>query len=94
MRRSSKRQKIPFSILFSDLFSSLEAMLFSDSLFSKIKQSNVKQHIKTLKELNVDFVADFNTFSVEMPMISNIYNPEMDSLLNYELKSMARKLPA
>ena len=65
---------------------------FSDSLFTKIKQSTIKQHIKTCKELGVDFIADFNMFSVEMPCLSNIYNPEMDSLLSYELKSMARKL--
>ena len=64
----------------------------SDSLFTKIKQSTIKQQIKTCKELGVDFVADFNMFSIEMPCLSNVYNSEMDSLLNYELKSMARKL--
>jgi hypothetical protein len=64
----------------------------SDSLLTKLKQSQVKQYIRSCKELGIDFIADLNMYSIEMPVISNIYNPEMDSLLNYELKTMAKKI--
>jgi syntaxin-binding protein 1 len=61
-------------------------------LFDKLKQSRL--NIKTLKELQLDFICpDPNYFSLETPdSFMNLYNPEAPSLLQYELQKTARKI--
>jgi syntaxin-binding protein 1 len=64
----------------------------SDALFDKLRGARL--NIKTLKELQLDFICpDPNYFSLETPdSFMNLYNPEAPSLLQYELKKTAKKI--
>jgi syntaxin-binding protein 1 len=64
----------------------------SDLLFEKIKAARI--NIKTLKELQIDFICpDPNYFSLETPdSFMNLYNPQVNSLLQYELQKTAKKI--
>lgn len=66
----------------------------TDTVFDRIKTSPVVKHLRALKELNVDFVApDSNCFITEIPdALRTCYNPGSDSLKQYGMKKIARKL--
>ncbi|KAI8810801.1 Sec1-like protein [Cladochytrium replicatum] len=65
-----------------------------DRLFDKLKRSPASNYIKSLKELNVDFIAyESLMFSLETPLsMYTVYNAATPSHLEFELKSLASRL--
>ncbi|KAJ3064016.1 vacuolar sorting protein VPS33/slp1 [Podochytrium sp. JEL0797] len=66
----------------------------SDTLFEKIQKSPIQRHVKTLKELNMDFLAlEPQAFSLDLPTaLPSIINAQTPSHLNYELAPVAKRL--
>ncbi|KAJ3270376.1 vacuolar sorting protein VPS33/slp1, partial [Borealophlyctis nickersoniae] len=65
-----------------------------DALFDKIKKSPVAPHIRTLKEMNVDFIAcESQVFTLEQPQsLFTLYNPPSSSHVTAELGKIAKRL--
>ncbi|KAJ3092002.1 vacuolar sorting protein VPS33/slp1 [Quaeritorhiza haematococci] len=65
-----------------------------DRLLEKIKLSPVLSKVKSLKELNVDFIAyESKAFLFEQPQsMWAVYNPPSASLQTYELETIAKRL--
>ncbi|KAI8586737.1 Sec1-like protein [Geranomyces variabilis] len=65
-----------------------------DSLFEKIKRSPASQHIRSMKELNLDFSApESHVFTVDLPTsLKTAFNPQSPSLQNYELEKIGKRL--
>ncbi|KAJ3300467.1 vacuolar sorting protein VPS33/slp1 [Borealophlyctis nickersoniae] len=65
-----------------------------DHLFDKIKNSAAASYIKSVKELNVDFMApEQQVFTLQWPnALKAVYNPRDESIRNFELGNMAKKV--
>ncbi|KAI9092656.1 Sec1-like protein [Phlyctochytrium arcticum] len=65
-----------------------------DHLFDKIKASPAITYVKTLKEMNVDFLAcESQVFTMEQPLsLYNLYNPQNAPYMAAELTGIAQKM--
>lgn len=65
-----------------------------DALFEKIKRSPLSNHVKSFKELNIDFlVLESQVFLLDRkPSIYSIYNPQSQGSLTKELVGIAKQL--
>ncbi|KAH6574720.1 hypothetical protein BASA60_005365 [Batrachochytrium salamandrivorans] len=65
-----------------------------DSLFEKIKKSGTSKYIKTLKEMNIDFLGiEPQVFSVDLPLAPfSLYNPISPSAQMADLQRAAKRI--
>ncbi len=68
--------------------------VLADELFQRIKRSPASGYIKTLREMNVDFlVAESQVFTLDQPLsLHHIFNPSRDSTQQPELERIAQRL--
>ncbi|KAH6598779.1 hypothetical protein BASA61_002806 [Batrachochytrium salamandrivorans] len=66
----------------------------SDQLFDRIQRSPAINHLKTCKELNIDFFApDSQSFLFDYPdSWYTLFNPHVPSLLRYELDIISKRI--
>jgi len=66
----------------------------TDKLFQKLKRNNVSKHIKSLKELFVDFMAfESRVFNFDIPQsFHTFYSPSKTQEITYEVENVAQKL--
>lgn len=65
-----------------------------DSLFSRIKTSKISSHLKSLKELQLNFLpVDSLSFTLDLvDSIFTTYNPSSPSFLDLEVENMANRV--
>ncbi|KAI8914350.1 Sec1-like protein [Gorgonomyces haynaldii] len=65
-----------------------------DTLFDRIKKSGVIKNIKTLKEMNIDFVAsEQQIFTLDHPLsLLNLYKPSSQSELSDVIKGISKRI--
>jgi syntaxin-binding protein 1 len=65
----------------------------SDTLFDKLKNSPIRSYIHSMIDLEIDFICeDFNCFSLNSPGLIQTFQSLQDSIIDYELRSMAKKI--
>jgi hypothetical protein len=80
-------------IFFSQLVPKVNVAL-DDALFAKLKNSGTIRYIKTLKEMNIDFLAnEQQVFSFNEPLsVLNLYNPREPKILDDEIKKISKRV--
>ncbi|KAJ8327543.1 hypothetical protein BDV3_003364 [Batrachochytrium dendrobatidis] len=65
-----------------------------DFLFDKIKKSGVSKYIKTLREMNIDFLGvEPHTFSVDLPLAPfSLFNPLNSAVQTADLQRAAKRI--
>ena len=65
-----------------------------DNLFSRIKESKISLNLKTLKELQLNFLpVDSLSFTLDsVDSVFNMYNPSSPSFLDFEIENIANRV--
>ncbi|KAL2915942.1 syntaxin binding protein 1 [Polyrhizophydium stewartii] len=65
-----------------------------DALFDRIKKSGTTKYIKSIKEMNIDFIAlESQVFSVDQPLAPfSLYNPMSQQAQNNDLQRMSKRI--
>jgi syntaxin-binding protein 1 len=84
---------LPLTSFLLDVIYPINHLALDDSLFVKIKQSGITKYIKTLKEMNVDFIAlEQQIFSMDMPLsLFPLYAPLGLSTQQQTLEKISKK---